>query len=173
MPYNELAADLEGVNFSSIRQGTLDSRESWKDKQQWLIEGFYQRIFNAWLPRALLSGRIKVRGKAVSAVNVAKYSAVEWQARRWDWIDPNADMKAAEGRKNNLLASPSSIIREQGKDPLAVWTETARDMRSMVEALEAEGFPADKAQEMVLLSMGRQPDKPTPPAAQGNENANA
>lgn len=169
VPYNELAADLEGVNFSSIRQGTLDSRESWKDKQQWLIEGFYQRVFDAWLPRALLAGRIKVRGKSVSAVNPAKYSTVEWQGRRWDWIDPNADMKAAEGRKNNLLASPSSIIREQGKDPLAVWTETARDMRDMVDAIIAAGFPADKAQEMVLLSMGRQPDKPLPPAADKKE----
>src|SRR5690606_31265005 len=34
--YNNLAGDLEGVNFSSIRQGTLDERDHWLDLQQWL-----------------------------------------------------------------------------------------------------------------------------------------
>lgn len=174
VPYNELAADLEGVNFSSIRQGTLDSREHWKDKQQWFIETFFQRVYDAWLPRALLAGRIKVRGKPLSAARIERYSVVEFQPRRWDWIDPRADTDAAVESKNNLLKSPSAIIREQGKDPLAVWKETARDMRAQVDALVAEGFEQKKAEELVLLAMGRQPDKPTPPAAAqkgNNENA--
>lgn len=173
VPYNELAADLEGVNFSSIRQGTLDSREHWKDRQQWLIDGLMQRVFDAWLPRAVLSGRIKIRGKAVNAANLAKYSTVEWQARRWQWIDPRADVDAAVESKNNMLASPSTIIREQGKDPLAVWQETARDVKSMIDALVAEGLDEKSAKELVLLSFGRQPEKPQPQAAQGIQNANA
>lgn len=168
VPYNELAADLEGVNFSSIRQGTLDSREHWKDKQEWLKEGLMQRIYDAWLPRALLAGRIKVRGKPLSAARIDRYSNIEWQARRWQWIDPRADVDAAVESKNNFLTSPSTIIREQGKDPLAVWQETARDMRDMVDALVKQGFAEDKATELVMLSMGRQPDKPVPPKAQND-----
>lgn len=164
VPYNELAADLEGVNFSSIRQGTLDSREGWKDRQEWLVETLCARVFNAWLEYQLLAARLKsATGRPLQAAKVDKYKAVVWQPRRWDWIDPNADLKAAEGRKNNFLASASSIIRESGRDPSAVWVESARDMRSMVDAMVAEGFDKDKAQEVVLLSFGRQPDKPVPP----------
>src|SRR5690606_11543503 len=61
VPYNELAADLEGVNFSSIRQGTLDSREHWKELQEWLIEQLVHPVFEAWLERALLGGKIKTK----------------------------------------------------------------------------------------------------------------
>lgn len=163
VPYNELAADLEGVNFSSIRQGTLDSREYWKELQEWLIETLCQRVFDAWLPIALLSGRlVTTKGRKLNAATPDKYTAVSWQARRWDWIDPRADTQSAVDRKNNFLTSPSAIIREQGKDPSSVWTETARDMKAMVEALVAEGFKEDDARELVMLSMGRQPAKPTP-----------
>lgn len=170
VPYNELAADLEGVNFSSIRQGTLDSREHWKELQEWLVETLVHRVFEAWLPIALLGGKLVTsKGRVLNAATPDKYRAVTWQPRRWDWIDPNADTKSAVDRKNNFLTSPSTIIREQGKDPSAVWTETARDMRAMVDALVAEGFDQAKAEELVLLSMGRQPDKPAPAPKANNE----
>lgn len=173
VPYNELAADLEGVNFSSIRQGTLDSREYWKELQEWLIETIVQRVFDAWLPIALLGGKLQAKGRALNPLKLDKYSAVSWQARRWDWIDPRADTQSAVDRKNNFLTSPSAIIREQGKDPSDVWTETARDMRAMVEALQAEGFDEKAAQELVMLSMGRQPNKPAPTKAPNEEPAAA
>lgn len=168
-PYNELAHDLEGVNFSSIRQGTLDSREYWKELQEWLIETLCQRVFEAWLPIALLSGRLTNKGRALNASKLDKYSVVKWQARRWDWIDPRADTQSAVDRKNNFLASPSAIIRDQGKDPEGVWKETARDMRAMKESLIAEGFSEEKAEELVLLSMGRQPPKTEPAKGKPNE----
>ena len=172
-PYNELANDLEGVNFSSIRQGTLDSREHWKELQEWLIESLCVRVYRAWLEYQLLAGRLKsAKGTPLSAAKVDRYKAVTWQGRRWDWIDPNADLEAAEGRKNNFLASPSSLIREQGRDPSAVWTETARDLRAMVDALVGEGFKEDEARKLVLQSMGQKPE-PKPPAESKKEPENA
>ncbi|MDC6408904.1 hypothetical protein LOK82_09810 [Xylella fastidiosa subsp. multiplex] len=33
-----LSGDLADVNYSSIRQGTLDERERWKEDQQFFIE---------------------------------------------------------------------------------------------------------------------------------------
>jgi len=36
--YPSFANDLEGVNFSSIRQGVLDERDHWMDLQEWLVE---------------------------------------------------------------------------------------------------------------------------------------
>ena len=145
---------------------TLDSREHWKELQQWLIETLVHRVFEAWLPIALLGGKLQANGRPLNPARLDRYMAVTWQARRWDWVDPRADTQSAVDRKNNFLTSPSTIIREQGKDPSEVWTETARDMRAMVDALVAEGFPDDQARELVMLSMGRQPDKkPAPPKA--------
>lgn len=174
--YHSVTGDLEGVNFSSIRQGTLDERDHWKELQQWLVETLMQPIFDAWLPRALLSGRIKLRGQPLPAERIDQYRAVSWQGRRWQWIDPNADVKAAVESKNNLLASPGQIIRESGRDPEAVWKESARDVRAMIDAYVAEGIDEKMATEMVLLAMstGRAPIKDTAakPAEQGSSNAN-
>jgi len=167
--YNNLAGDLEGVNFSSIRQGTLDERDHWKELQQWLTETLLQAVYDRWLPRALLAGRIQTpNGKALPATRLTAYKAVAWQGRRWQWIDPRADVDGAVTSKNNMLASPGQIIRESGRDPESVWRESAADIRAMIEALVAEGIPEDKATDMVLLSMatGRSPIKDQPAATQ-------
>lgn len=160
--YNNLAGDLEGVNFSSIRQGTLDERDHYKDIQQWLIETLAQRVYDAWLPRALLSGRIKSKGKPYAADRLDAFKAVEWQGRRWQWIDPRADVDGAVESKNNMLASPSQFIRESGRDPQTVWKESARDVRAMIDSHVAEGMDVKDATELVMLSMGREPPKPVP-----------
>lgn len=159
--YNNVAGDLEGVNFSSIRQGTLDERDHYKDLQQWLIETLMQVVYDEWLPRALLAGRITINGKPVSAARLEACRDVAWQGRRWQWIDPTADVKAAVESKNNMLASPGQIIRESGRDPESVWQETARDIRAMIDAYIAEGISEEAATDMVLLAMapGRLPIK--------------
>lgn len=162
--YNNLVGDLENVNFSSIRQGTLDEREHWKDLQTWLIETLLQRVYAAWLPRALLAGRIAIGSKAVSASRLNDLKMVSWQGRRWQWIDPRADVDAAVTSKNNMLTSPGQIIREGGRDPMEVWNETASDLREQIDAMVAHGIDRDKAENMVLLahSVGRLPLKENP-----------
>ena len=160
--YNNLASDLEGVNFSSIRQGTLDEREHWKDLQEWLIESLVEPVFEAWLPRALLGGKLLVKGRPLKAERIDRYSQVAWQARRWQWIDPRADVDAAVEAKNNMLTSPGRIIREQGQDPQTVWAESARDVAAMIEAYKAAGIDPKTATELVMLSMGKEPQKPAP-----------
>lgn len=144
--YNNLANDLEGVNFSSIRSGTLDEREYWKELQEWLTETLIQPVFDEWLPRALLAGLIKVGEKPLKPERLDKYAEVTWQPRRWQWIDPQADVNAAVTAKNNLLQSPSQIIREQGRDPGDVWREIGADIAEM----KAAGIPDEYIMAAVL-----------------------
>lgn len=132
--YNSLANDLEGVNFSSIRQGALDEREHWKILQEWLIETLIEPVFDDWLPRALLAGLITTSGRPLRAEAIDKYREVCWQPRRWAWIDPQADVNAAIASKNALLQSPGQIIRESGRDPGDVWREIASDIEEMRSA---------------------------------------
>ena len=148
--YENLSQDREGVNYTSIRHGTLDERETYKERQEWLIEELCERVFEAWFARALLAGLI-VTGSArvLEASQIARYATHKWQPRRWDWVDPKADMAAAESSKNNLLASPSQLIRERGKDPDQVWTEFAED----IAAMRAKGIP----DEFIQTSLGQQP----------------
>ena len=155
--YNNLASDLEGVTFSSIRQGTLDEREHWKELQQWLIESLVEPVYSAWLEYSLLKGAIRKGNVPLKAIDIDRYKSVTWQPRRWQWIDPSSDVAAAEKSKNNMLVSPGSLIREQGRDPQTVWAEIARDTRAMIDVLVEQGISQETAEEMILASMGKKP----------------
>lgn len=154
--YHSLSGDLEGVNFSSIRHGTLEEREGFKERQEWLREGFHERVFEVVFPRLLLAGLVKDdKGVSLPAARRADLMACRWQPRRWTWIDPQADVNAAEKWKNNLLESPSQLIREEGRDPDQVFVEIGQDIQAMLSA----GIPM----EVIAASMGR-PPAPAAPA---------
>lgn len=158
--YNNLASDLEGVNFSSIRQGTLDEREHWKECQQWLIEDLIAPIFTAWLRYSLLAEKIVMdNGRPLPAARLPVYSMVQWQPRRWAWIDPRADQDANTESIRGGQNSFSNVIREQGRDPETVFQEIAQDL----EAMKAAGIPDN----IIELFMTGQP--PKPPAAPPKE----
>lgn len=132
--YVSLANDLEGVNFSSIRQGVIDEREHWMDLQEWLIEILVDRVYQRALKAALLRGLVKKDGIRLRPEKVEKYLDVFWQAKRWAWVDPLKDIKAETEAMANLLTAPSDIIRRKGQDPQTVWKTIGNDIASMRDA---------------------------------------
>jgi lambda family phage portal protein len=137
VPYNELANDLEGVNFSSIRQLTLDAREHYKEIQEWLIDALVAPVRNAHLAWRLLNGAVKVKGKPIAADKLAACRKVSWQPRRWTWIDPNADVDGKLKEVRGGMANIADVIREQGRDPDAVFQGIAHSL----EAMKTAGIP--------------------------------
>lgn len=140
--YNTLANDLSSVNFSSIRQGTLEDREMWKMLQEWQISMLNRRVYNEWLRCQLMLGNLKIYPKktkpdeavVLQFADEDRYRNVRFQGRRWDWVDPQRDANAALAMLSNGLKSRSAIIRERGEDPESVWREMA-DERKKLSAL--------------------------------------
>lgn len=157
--YPSLSQDLEGVNFSSIRHGELDARETYKERQAVLIDELCRVVFPLWLKFALLTDNVVTEAGVVLRIDrLVRLLPQEWQGRRWTWIDPHADSAAAESSKNNLLKSPGALIREGGEDPMKVWREFGED----IAAMRAAGIP----DEIIALSMGQKvAPKPESPAA--------
>jgi len=138
--YVSFANDLEGVNFSSIRQGVLDERDHWMDLQEWLIETLIDRCYQAALKQSLLRGLVVHNGIRLRPENIARFLNVYWQGRRWAWVDPTKDVKAEIDAKNNLLTSPSEIIRRRGDDPDTTWRTYAADINAMRDAGVPDAF---------------------------------
>lgn len=134
--YPTLAQDLGDVNFSSLRHGVINSRDHYMDLQEWLIESLLEPLFQAWLPRALLKGIAlpRANGATLRPERIEKYREHSWQARRWDWVDPDKDSKTAARDIANKIKSPSQVIRERGGDPRTVWRQWAADRTAMIEA---------------------------------------
>jgi len=162
--YHSLTGDLEDVNFSSIRAGTLDEREAHKEKQEWMREHLHERVFAVVFPRLLLASLVvDDNGVALPASKVVALSAGRWQPRRWQWIDPAKEVNAAESWKNNLLTSPSQLIREQGRDPDQVFQEIGQDCRAM----KAAGIPDG----VIASAFGQKLQPTTPPLDDGEGTA--
>ena len=159
--YNNMASDLEGVNFSSIRQGTLDEREHWKELQQWLIEVACIPVYEAWLTYRLLAGITTSNGRPIPATKLTECKNTIWQPRRWAWIDPRADVGSALSSMRGGLISPSAIIREQGRDPETVFLEIAEDIKAMAAA----GIPEELI-ELFMTGEPPEPEKETPAKAE-------
>lgn len=131
--YNTLANDLEGVNFSSIRSGVIEDREEWKGAQSWVASSFLQPVFETWVERAILLGRIRIKGQPISIKRADSLKRVTWQGRRWDWVDPFKDIKANTEAINYRIRSISDVIREQGRDPADVFEEIQREQQTLKE----------------------------------------
>jgi lambda family phage portal protein len=115
--YHTLANDLEGVNFSSIRAGTLAERDKWSADQAWFVAAFMEPIFREWLRMALLSNALVMNnGTPLPAAKLEKFARHEWQPRRWDWVDPLKDAEASVLKVKAGLMSPQSLCASMGQD---------------------------------------------------------
>lgn len=160
MNYPSLGNDLEGVNFSSIRAGTIEERELWKEDQKLLIEGFCIPVFRRWIAEALLRGMVvnddgyKVPPTRLRAIKRAS----TFHGRRWDWVDPKSDAAANRQAVDSLIKSPQEIIRERGGDPEEVLDEIAQ----FYQMAKEKGIPDTAIQaaqgDQVKVAVNEEPD---------------
>lgn len=116
--YNSLGADLEGVNYSSIRQGVLEERDSWMTIQGHVSDGFADVVARDWIEMSLA-----MRAVNLPLAKLEKFSAFTWQPRRWSWVDPKSDMEANVLAIEKGLKSRRAVIAEGGEDIDDVWSD--------------------------------------------------
>lgn len=130
--YNLLANDLEGVTFSSLRQGALAERDLWMMLQDWWIDWVERPIYRRWLSFAVRDGSVRHRnGGMYIPSREPTLSHATFQGRRWPWVDPEKDLKSAKLAISLGTRSVSDVIRESGRDPEEVWTELAEDLEQL------------------------------------------
>lgn len=115
--YEQLTGDMKEVNFSSARTAQLEFRRS-IEQLQWLtiIPLLCTRMWVAFIDAAVLSGKI----------NRADY-AVDWATPKWDYVNPEQDVKADLAEISGGLSSISEKLRRRGYKPDQVFTEIKSD----------------------------------------------
>jgi len=141
--YSGLSNDLENVNFSSIRAGVLAERDAWRSLQEWLKMHMHGRIYDRWLPSAILNGRLPLPMKKVDS----KFQEIVWQGRGWPWVDPKKD---AEANRINLgmgVETRREILAAQGRDYDDTLTQLAYEQQQ-AEALGVNITDFEQSAEM-------------------------
>lgn len=129
--YGTLTGDLSQANYSSMRVGMLAERDHWRRLQEFVAVHVLDRIYQAWLPMALLNQRIP----AITDFDAARWSRVRWQARGFDWVDP---LKEIEGELLEVAAGVNTLTRlaaERGYD----FEEILAERRDELATLEKYG----------------------------------
>jgi lambda family phage portal protein len=135
--YHGLGNDLEGVNFSSIRAGTLEERDSWMELQDWMIDALLVPIYRDWLEMSLLTGAITMpNGSALPAAKFNKFFSHGWQGRRWAWVDPVKDWDAIRLAIKTGAGSPQMACAQQGVD----FDKVIADLKAFEQRIKAEGI---------------------------------
>jgi lambda family phage portal protein len=109
--YDTMTGDLREANYSSMRQGAIRERATWRGIQQWFAAHFYQAVYEAWLPSALVAG-----GLDLPSFSVERWRDVQWQPRGWDWVDPFKDLQADSLAVAMGVTSRGRLCDERGDD---------------------------------------------------------
>lgn len=127
--YESLSRDYSQSNYSSSRLALLDDRDLWKQLQQWWVRSFRKPLHDAWLNLAVLSGAVPEINTTQYALDMAKFSAVKFKLRGWQWVDPTKEVTAYKEAIKAGLISTSDVIDQTagGQDVEDVVRQIARD----------------------------------------------
>lgn len=124
--YHALTGDLTQVNFSSIRSGTIEEREHWMTRQDWLISSILEPIYLRWLDRALGVNAIDGIPKLPREELFTRFRNHTWRGRRWPWVDPLKDIEATITAVNAGFKSPQQAAADLGVDIETVLSDISR-----------------------------------------------
>lgn len=112
LEYANFANDWQGVNYSSVRAGTISERDSWKSDQDDYILQCKSPVFLAWLWSFL---QLRISGEFPLA-KYNKFAEHVFRGRRWEWVDPLKDMRANETAVKHGWKTDSEIAAELSND---------------------------------------------------------
>ena len=118
VPYHFLTGDMSVVNYSSARVRIIDFRRS-VTQMQWLtlIPKLLVPIYDAFVEHAHLAGLIRTPDKSV-----------DFSPPKWDYVNPEQDVKADLAEIGGGLSSFSEKLRQRGYDPDVVFAELQGDI---------------------------------------------
>lgn len=121
--YNSLSNDLEGVSYSSIRQGTLEDRDHYKTLQQFMIQHFVEPIFREWLTMAMTKASINL-----PITRFDKFAdATSFRPRGFNWVDPLKEINAAVVGLENGILSMQDVANQYGRDIEETFDQISRE----------------------------------------------
>ncbi|NBW14875.1 MAG: phage portal protein [Caulobacteraceae bacterium] len=110
--YASLSRDASQANYSSQRQEYLQDQDSWSVLQSMLIQRLHQRVFEEWLPLAVLAGAVRINDYEIRRDRYL--SAAQWQPRGWAWVDPKKEAEANVISEQAGYTSKTQIVTKLG-----------------------------------------------------------
>jgi lambda family phage portal protein len=161
--YNTFTSDLESVNYSSLRAGTINERDLWKILQKWVGDHLEQDIYETWL-------MLNSQGVPVTQLDQVMYPI--WRARGFDWVDPSKDVSADTEALNRGFTTLTKILGEKGEDFEETMLQLAEE-KKFIESLGLEFTSPDAAAKLAADAKNAEADKEEKDAKDKDSKAKA
>lgn len=164
-PYELVSQDYSGLNFTTLRGGRNDFKQTLRSKWQCMINHFCRRTANNWLKNEVLSGRIDLPDYMKDP---DKYQEISWITPVMQQVDPKKEFEADLLKIMAGVKSPQKVIKESGEDP----EETIDEIDAWKKMTEARGliFPALTSGTMINTKNFEVYEAPTPESEEGDDD---
>lgn len=107
--YNKAAGDYEAVNYSSLREATLEDRASFEELQRFIIENWKSFQYADFVRALAMNGFIRLS-------DMSECLRHKFFGRRFPWVDPAKEISAKEKEYDLLLTDPITELESRGID---------------------------------------------------------
>jgi len=126
--YENFTNDYAGASWSSARQGMLQARALYRFSSNLLDRLCNFPTYRDWLDFAVGSGFLAIPGYMSQR---RKFQRVKFSRPRLEWIDPKAEVLAAEKEVHMCINSRTQIIEDRGGDRDEVFDLLEEEMAEM------------------------------------------
>lgn len=127
LSYELVARDYSKTSFSSNRASALEDRRRFRRWQKLFVWRFLQPIWHRWLMLAAVKGIEGFPTPEQLLDDPARWSAVEWQAPGWEWVDPMKEQQASDAAVKANMSTLADELAAKGKDWRTVLKQRARE----------------------------------------------
>lgn len=110
--YNRLAHDYEAVNYSSLREASIDESKTYADIQRFLIDNWKSIQYSLWLKSYV----VNCSSTSIKPSHFREYLDFSFIPRKDDLFDAAKDIVAVERRLKLGLTNPIMEIEARGYD---------------------------------------------------------
>lgn len=148
--YNKLIKDYSSVNYSSLREGTLDENAYWAEMQNFLIENWKEKEFRLFAESMAIDSDLI---KATQVKDLLRYHT--WISQKRAYFDIGKEILATEREMKLGLKTPIQFMEENGQDPeevlksWALWFSLCKKYQLNFNADDKDALPPPEVDEEI------------------------
>jgi len=139
--YSTISKDYNGT-YSSQRQELLESKPAYESMRQQFVDSYITPIWRQFVSVLVASNKLPLEG-----IDKETLDDIEMRGIDIGWIDPKKQADSIEISLRNKITSRQQVIRDQGGDPLAVFSEIEEEEKRFPNETELAPETAEDSED--------------------------
>ena len=159
LPYEMVAKDFGGMNYSSARVALLEARRGFEIEQNALVGTWLKPVWENMVREAIAVGALPTYAAAMRR-NPRAFLTARWIRPAWGWVDPVKEIDSARQAIAANLSTPDIEASRAGLDAVEVLEARARFLVAAREIESRNGLAPGSLTAQPTATAGAAPAAP-------------